>query len=298
MFEFIRKLLKKEPQKAAKQDPQTMPLAEEQLATVTYVPTPYTPAQVLVGSGQSTGKQRDHNEDTLLMFNAIVADGGIDMPFGVFIIADGMGGHLHGEAASNAAARAMADTLVRKMYLPILGITDRGFQQSIQETLEEGVRNAHQAVIIRAPGGGTTLTTALLMGDQVSIAHVGDSRAYFLFPDGRVQVITQDHSLVRRLVELGQLSEADAQSHPQRSVLYRAIGQSEPYRADIQTLPAPRPGYLMICSDGLWGVVSEADIFRIIKNSNTPSDACKAMVEAANEAGGPDNISIILVQFL
>lgn len=298
MIDFVRKLFKKAPRLPAKQDLQTMPLAEEQLSTVTYKPTPYTPMQVIVGSGQSVGKQRDHNEDTLLALSAITADSKTDTPFGIFIIADGMGGHMHGEAASSAAARAMTDILIRKMYLPILGISERTLEQSIQETLEEGVKSAHQAVTIKAPGGGTTLTAALVMGDQVSIAHVGDSRAYFLFPDGRLQGLTQDHSLVRRLVELGQLSETDAQTHPQRSVLYRAIGQSEPFRPDIQTLPIPRPGHMLICSDGLWGAVPEADLFRIVKNSATPSDACKLMVEAANEAGGPDNISVILVQFL
>jgi protein phosphatase len=160
-----------------------------------------------------------------------------------------------------------------------------------------GVHEAQQAVIKLAPGGGTTLTAAFVMGDQVTIAHVGDSRAYFLYPDGRMQSITRDHSLVRRLQELGQITEKEAAVHPQRNVLYRAIGQGEPFDSDVNTHLLPRPGYLLICSDGLWGVVPDMDIFQIVTNAPNPSMACHSLVEAANAAGGPDNISVVIVQY-
>jgi serine/threonine protein phosphatase PrpC len=136
----------------------------------------------------------------------------------------------------------------------------------------------------------------LVIGDQVTISQVGDSRAYFIFPDGRIQPMTQDHSLVRRLVELGQITEKEAATHPQRNVLYRAIGQNEPFRPDINTHMLPTMGYLLLCSDGLWGVVPDADIFRIVNKAKTPIDACNDLVEAANLAGGPDNISVIIVK--
>jgi protein phosphatase len=113
-----------------------------------------------------------------------------------------------------------------------------------------------------------------------------------------MQVITQDHSLVHRLVELGQISEQEALVHPQRNVLYRALGQSEPFRPDILTHPMPRPGFLLMCSDGLWGVLSEKEMFQIITSARNPAIACKNLVDAANAAGGPDNISVILVQYL
>ncbi len=164
--------------------------------------------------------------------------------------------------------------------------------------MEKGMQEAQQAVVKRAPGGGTTLTATLILGEQVTVAHVGDTRAYFLYPDGRMHAITQDHSLVHRLVELGQINEDEASNHPQRNVLYRAIGQAEPYRPDIDTFQIPHPGSLLICSDGLWGVVPEADIFRIVKNSPNPSIACHELTKAANAAGGPDNISVVLVQIL
>jgi len=107
-----------------------------------------------------------------------------------------------------------------------------------------------------------------------------------------------DHSLVRRLIELGQLTEEEAAVHPQRNVLYRALGQTEPFEPEINTMVLPHPGYLLICSDGLWGVVPEAEIFRIVMNAENPSLACHRLVEAANAAGGPDNISVVLLQYL
>ena len=164
--------------------------------------------------------------------------------------------------------------------------------------MQNGISESQQAVIRHAPGGGTTLTSAFILGDQVTLAHVGDSRAYFIYPDGRMQTVTRDHSLVRRLQELGQISDKEAAEHPQRNVLYRALGQSEPFEPDINTYPFPNGGYLMLCSDGLWNVISESEIFPIIKSAPSLSVACQRLIDAANNAGGPDNISVILVQYL
>jgi protein phosphatase len=242
--------------------------------------------------------QRDHNEDTLFAMQSILADGNTDLPFGLFIVADGMGGHLNGEVASGCAARAMSEYILTHFYLPFLTGRHGAESKSIVEIMEDAVGDAHRAVQRNAPGGGTTLTTALVIGDQVTFSHVGDSRAYFLYPDGRAQVVTQDHSLVRRLQDLGQIDEKEASSHPQRNVLYRALGQSEPFRPDINTLSFPNVGYLLICSDGLWGSVSDEEIQRIVMENPNSVDACHRLVEAANTAGGPDNISAILVKYV
>jgi protein phosphatase len=207
-----------------------------------------------------------------------------------------MGGHQHGEVASRVAVRIMAGYLVRKLYLPYLQVNHESQQESLQEIMQSGVMEAQQAVIRQVPGGGTTLTAAFILGEQVTIAHVGDSRAYFLNADGRSQVLTRDHSLVRRLQELGQLTEKEASIHPQRNVLYRAIGQGEPFEPDISTHLFPGSGSLLLCSDGLWGVVPDLEIFRIVNSATNPAEACQNLIEAANEAGGPDNISVILVK--
>jgi PPM family protein phosphatase len=277
---------------------QTAPLTDEQLLAVSLPEPNFYPPQILVGAAQSVGKQRDHNEDALYTLSSVVSDGDRGVPFGIFIVADGMGGHMHGEIASGTAARAVGDYLVRKVYPRLMGQEGLDQSESLQEIMESAVREAQQAVIKRAPGGGTTLTAALVLGEQVTIAHVGDSRAYFLYPDGRNQVVTMDHSLVRRLVDLGQLTEEQARVYPQKNVLYRAIGQAEPFRPDIQTHQIPRPGSILLCSDGLWGVVRDEEIFNIVKSAGNLAEACRDLVNAANQAGGPDNISVVIIQYI
>ncbi|MBE0697043.1 MAG: serine/threonine-protein phosphatase [Anaerolineaceae bacterium] len=277
---------------------ETAPLSAEQLMSVSQVPVKINPPQLIVSMAQSVGLQRDHNEDTLYAMQAIFADGNADLPFGIFIVADGMGGHLNGEIASGCAARAMSEYLITKLYTPFLtGRHDVG-DRSIQEIMEDAVVEAHRSVLRNAPGGGTTLTAALVIGDQVTFSHVGDSRAYFLYPDGRSQVVTQDHSLVRRLQDLGQIDEKEANNHPQRNVLYRALGQSEPFRPDVNTLSLPHIGYMLICSDGLWGSVPDEEILRIVTESKSLVEGSQGLIEAANAAGGPDNISAVLVKYV
>jgi protein phosphatase len=280
-------------------DVATAPLSREQLEDANeQTNNQVTPPQLIVGTGQSVGRQRDHNEDTLFALTAILADGGTQLPFGVFIVADGMGGHQYGEVASGVAARAMAESIIKKLYSPLLGTRPDSQSESLQEIMESGVMDAQQAVIRQAPGGGTTLTSALVIGEQITFAHVGDSRAYFIYPHGEVEVLTQDHSLVNRLIQLGQLTKEEAAVHPQKNILYRAIGQNEPFHPDVKNLAFPNNCTLMLCSDGLWGVVKEEEIPRIIYSSASLTEACHLLVEAANAAGGPDNISVILIQHL
>jgi len=297
---FIDKLFKKPGISPSMPDTnvQTTPLTEEQLKVVTQEPIALHPQQYLAGCGQSNGMQRDHNEDTLFLMSTVIADGKADLPFGIFIVADGMGGHMHGEAASQAAARVVAKYLISKVYYKLIEPNPEPMDESLQETVESAIREAQKAVLRYAPGGGTTLTCALTLGDQVTVGHVGDSRAYFIYPDGRMQRITQDHSLVQRMVDLEEITEEEALAHPNRNVLLRALGQADPVRADIQTHQIPRVGHLMLCSDGLWGVVPEAEIHRIISNAPDPSIASHKLIEAANAAGGPDNISVVLVNFM
>lgn len=289
---------KKPEQIPASSHVETAPLSEEQLEGIVQPEAKTLTPQLVVGTEQSVGRQRDHNEDTLFALNAILADGNDDLPFGIFIIADGMGGHLNGEVASSAAAKTLSEYLVNNFYIPFLSGKSHTEQDSIHDIMEKGMLAAQHAVLHSAPGGGTTLTAAMVIGDRVTVSHVGDSRAYILYPDGRIEAITEDHSLVRRLQDLGQIDEKEASVHPQRNVLYRALGQTEPFRPDISTLILPHPGYMLLCSDGLWGSVPDAEISRIVIKAENPSAACSSLVRAANEAGGPDNISVIMVQYM
>lgn len=252
--------------------------------------------QLIAGCGQSVGQQREHNEDALFSLTTTLANNASNLPFGLYVVADGMGGHQHGEVASELATRGMAEYVIRNLYTPLFSIQPQPPAESLQEVITNGIQAAHEAILGTISGGGTTLTTVLVLGKQMIIGHVGDSRVYVIDLHGNMRPLTRDHSLVKRLEELGQLTPEEAAIHPQRNVLYRALGQGEPFEPEIITAPLPSPGYLLICSDGLWGVVPEDELGKMIISAHTPQQACQEMVDAANGAGGPDNITAILVR--
>jgi serine/threonine protein phosphatase PrpC len=252
--------------------------------------------QFIVGCAQSIGKIRDHNEDSILAMTALAANNGESFPIGLFIVADGMGGHKQGEIASNIAVRIVAREIFQRVISGLLDVQPSPPEEGIQEIMETSVLEAHNIITKEAPGSGTTLTAALIMGKQMSIAHVGDSRAYTVNLNGEVTILTRDHSLVKRMIELGHLSEEEASVHPQRNVLYRALGQGEPFSPDVSTTQTPLSGYLLLCSDGLWGLVTKNEMVRLILSAPSPETAAQMLVDSANQAGGPDNISAILVK--
>jgi serine/threonine protein phosphatase PrpC len=278
--------------------PPTMPLKEpiDPELQLEDVEAPTDVHYLIAGYAQSVGKQRDHNEDALFALTTMLSGYNAQIPFGLYIVADGMGGHQHGDIASGTAVRVMAEYILRKLYIPMLDLSLGPPTEPLQEIMQAGLYEAHKVIPKYAPGGGTTMTAVLIMGAQITIAHVGDSRAYAVYADGHMQVLTRDHSLVKRLEELGQLTADEAAQHPQRNVLYRALGQVEPFEPDITTFPLHHPGHLFICSDGLWGAVPEREIYRIIATNPMPEQACMKLTEAANAAGGPDNITAILVR--
>lgn len=302
MADFIRKLFggKARPQKDAAADgATTAPLSDHQIQSIIYNQSPrFETQQLIAGTGQSVGKQREHNEDSLLAITSTISGGADSVPFGLYIVADGMGGHQFGEVASNAAIRIMAGNILRAFHSYLFNLPTQPMQEPLQEIMEGAIKEAHRFVQREAPGSGTTVTAALVLGQQVTLAHVGDSRAYALYPDGRISPVTRDHSLVKRLEELGHLNADEAANFPHRNVLIRALGQGETLEADVFTVPFPQPGYLLLCSDGLWGVVAEQDISRATIEAPNLQRACHNLVEAANMAGGPDNISVILVQLI
>ena len=277
----------------------TAPLSEQQLHAIVNSQNPrFELQQLLASCGQSVGKQRELNEDSVLAITSTMAGNSNNLPFGLYIVADGMGGHQFGEVASNAAIRSVAGYVLRKFHPYLFQVKADTLEESFQEIMQAAVGEAQRAIQKEAPGSGTTLTAALVVGQQITVAHVGDSRAYFIFPDGRIEPITRDHSLVKRLEELGHITPEEAANYPHRNVLYRALGQGEILDPDIFTLGFPQPGYLMLCSDGLWGVVTEQDLVRAINEAPNLQRACQNLVNAANTAGGPDNISVVLVQLI
>jgi serine/threonine protein phosphatase PrpC len=290
---------KKQPSATSQDVANTAPLTEQQIEAIVKNQNPrFDMQQLIAAGGQSVGKQRELNEDSLLAITTTMAGNSGNLPFGLYVVADGMGGHQFGEVASNAAIRSVAGYILRKFHPYLFQVKTDTMDESFQEIMIAAVGEAQRAIQREAPGSGTTLTAALVLGQQITVAHVGDSRAYFVFPDGRIEPITRDHSLVKRLEELGHITPEEAVNYPHRNVLYRALGQGEVLDPDIFTVAFPQPGYLMICSDGLWGVVAEQDIVRSINDAPNLQRACQNLVAAANTAGGPDNISVVLVQLI
>jgi protein phosphatase len=220
-----------------------------------------------------TGRQRRDNEDSAFARSP------------VFVVADGMGGAQAGEVASRLAVEAFEQ-----------GLPDDG---SPEERLAARVREANRQIYERSradrgrAGMGTTLTAAYVDEAHVAIAHVGDSRAY-LFRDGTLQRLTQDHSLVDELVRRGKLTEEQAAEHPQRSIITRALGPEPDVEVDTWTYPARSGDVVLLCSDGLTSMIPE-DLVREVLTANDNLDAAgDALIDAANEAGGRDNITVVL----
>jgi PPM family protein phosphatase len=293
-------LFRKKPKPAASVEAaNTAPLTEEQLKTIVNDQNvQYDLQQLIAAAGQSVGKQRELNEDSVLAFTSTMAGNSGNLPFGLYIVADGMGGHQFGEVASNAAIRIVTGIVLKKFHPYLFDIKPEAMEESFQEIMLEAVNEAQRVVQMEAPGSGTTLTAALVVGQQITFAHVGDSRASFVYPDGRIENITRDHSLVQRLQELGHITPEEAENYPHRNVLYKALGQGDLLEPEIFTIAFPQPGTLMISSDGMWGVVSEKDIIHAVNESDTLQRACQNLVSAANTAGGPDNISVVLAQLI
>lgn len=298
MADFIKRLLGGEPDPTQPRS-HPAPLSDRKLKSGSRdVEDPYEMQQLVAAAGQSVGKQREHNEDSLLAITTTLAGKSANVPFGLYVVADGMGGHQFGEVASNAAIRIIAGQILGAFHPYLFSIPTKQPVESMQEIMESAVKEAHHTVQKEAPGGGTTVTAALVLGQQLTIGHVGDSRAYALQAAGNLEQLTEDHSLVKRLEELGHLNKEEAALFPHRNVLIRALGQGDNLEVDVFTIPFPNKGTLMLCTDGLWGVIQEKDIIEGLMHAPSLQRACQNLVGAANEAGGPDNISVVLVQMI
>jgi protein phosphatase len=220
-----------------------------------------------------TGRQRRDNEDSAMA----------QAP--VFAVADGMGGARAGEVASQLAIETFEQ-----------GLPESG---SSEELLAERVREANRAIYDKAAtepelqGMGTTLTAAYLDDAHLSIAHVGDSRAY-LFRDGELQRLTQDHSLVDELVRRGKLTEEQAAEHPQRSIITRALGIEPDVEVDTWSYPVRAGDVLLLCSDGLTSMISDNRMAEVLGAAPSLERAAGELIGEANEAGGRDNITVVL----
>jgi serine/threonine protein phosphatase PrpC len=220
------------------------------------------------------GRVRRRNEDSFVL----------DPP--LFAVADGMGGAQAGEVASRMAAAAFREYHEADRLEP-----GERVQAIIQEANRRIYERAHTDS--EASGMGTTVTAAILTGGRVSIGHVGDSRAYRI-RDGKLEQLTEDHSLVADLMRSGRLTPEEADAHPQRSVITRALGTDPEVDVDTVAINAEPGDLFLLCSDGLTTMVSEEDILRTVKEAPTLDEAARNLVRAANTGGGEDNVTVVL----
>jgi serine/threonine protein phosphatase PrpC len=223
-----------------------------------------------------TGRVREANEDALL----------IEAP--LFAVADGMGGHLAGDVASRTAV----ETIMTRAEQDSPGDTG-SLARLVREANHEIWKKAQSDASLH--GMGTTCTLAMLDESILHIAHVGDSRAY-LFRDGDLSQITEDHTLVGRMVREGRLRPEEAERHPQRSIITRALGVDSDVDVDTQTIELREGDRILICSDGLSSMVDRDSIAEVLDDEADPQEASERLVQLANDAGGEDNITVVVIE--
>lgn len=263
------------------------------------------PADLQLISGRATdvGVQRKLNEDSLFALETVTFETSRSTPTALYIVADGMGGHESGEVASSIAVRtipamlnSILDGRINGDSAPPDGVT---LDKAVRESILEANRRIAELGRQRRSDMGTTVTMALVMGNQVTVANVGDSRTY-LWRDGKLHKISEDHSLVARLIAAGQLTDEEGRHFERRNEIYRALGDAHLLPDDVDVFHVRlRPlDALLLCSDGLWEMVRDADMERIMLEAADPPAAVQALIAEANRAGGEDNITVIIAQTL
>jgi protein phosphatase len=236
------------------------------------------------------GMIRDHNEDAYRL--PLDADPNTLAQKGyLYILADGMGGHQKGEVASAVTI----ETVHAEYYTTVDSLEGEDPATAIIDALSNAIEKANSQVMDATEGGGTTIVAAVLYHDLLVTMNVGDSRAYLL-RDDELRLISKDHSLVQRLVELGKISEEEALTHPRRNVLYQALGQGTGIDIHIFNEKLQAGDTVVLCSDGLWGEVAEPAIKEVLNQAGSPIEAARQLIDFANASGGADNITAIIIQ--
>lgn len=233
------------------------------------------------GELTDTGVLRPENQDSML--SQLYPETEVEDRVGLFVVSDGMGGHRDGDQASKLAVQIISERF-----------GERGDDMSIMDALVGAVQAANTEILRQLPDSGATLVAAAVRSRVAHIVNIGDSRAYVV-TDGQLYKLTHDHSMVQRLVDLGQLTPEEAEHHQLNNVLYRALGQADTASVDMLVYDLPAGSRLLLCSDGLWRMVDEATILDIVTSEANPQEACDKLVTLANHRGGQDNVTAIVV---
>jgi PPM family protein phosphatase len=251
-----------------------------------------------LGRRTDVGMERTLNEDSLLTIETNRTTQSISQSLGVYAVADGMGGHAAGEIASST----IVNVLAQKATADLFSLASKPLTAEERcKWLSEAIELANQTVFDKRKSAGTdmgsTLVAIMLDANQACIAHVGDSRAYRI-NERAIEQLTTDHSLVERLIATNQITREEARHHPQRNVIYRTMGDKPKVEVDTSIHTLTTGDRLLLCSDGLSGMVDDATIQRIVMESSSPQAACDALIDAGNAAGGEDNISVVIIQIV
>jgi serine/threonine protein phosphatase PrpC len=255
-----------------------------------------TTVTMTVGYRTDVGQVRMLNEDSLIATTAVTVFRSVSTPVGLFGVADGMGGHQAGDVASQSAIRVIAQRMAGEILAQ--AANDESLpdpSQWLPEVIQAANHTVHEKRVAAGNDMGTTLVVALVVGHEATVVNVGDSRAYKLNRSG-ITRITVDHSLVERLVTAGQITPEAAAVHPQRNVIYRTVGDKPEVEVDLFAESLQAGEALLLCSDGLSGKVADDKMWHIWRTSTSPQETCDRLVEAANQAGGEDNITVVIVQ--
>ncbi|QBD83123.1 serine/threonine-protein phosphatase [Ktedonosporobacter rubrisoli] len=277
--------------------PSESALSSESLAEATTENRSMLAQSLSVGVGWHTGitRKRSPNEDSLLVLQGTCTYQGRLVPFGLFVVADGMGGHAYGQEASRLAIQNMMHTVLQNIVM-----SNDLDDEYLTNMLIGGVEWANRAIYQRGQEWGqemgTTLTGALIVGLKVYIVNVGDSRTYLYREGMHLAQITRDHSVVAALVESGTIAADDVYTHPERNKVYRSLGCKESVEVDWFVVDLCAHDKLLLCSDGLWEMVRDPMIERIAASGYDPTRICSMLVQAALRGGGQDNVSAIMVE--
>ncbi|MEM7346147.1 MAG: Stp1/IreP family PP2C-type Ser/Thr phosphatase, partial [Chloroflexota bacterium] len=261
-------------------DPQTMPVSGNRPETIGWD----------IAGLTDVGLKRKLNEDNLILLESEIPGMG---PTGLYVVADGMGGHEGGEIASRLTIETIQTEFDVRLPIAEANPFD-GWLKAAVSSANKVVMD-HQKDMSGEKKMGSTLIMALVADGQAHIANVGDSRAYRLTQDS-IEQISVDHSLVERLIQIGQITREEARTHKQRNVIYSTIGDKEKFDIGFYHIDLNPGERLLLCSDGLSGMITDEEILAISQDNPSSADASKALVAAAKSAGGTDNITAIIVE--
>lgn len=243
---------------------------------------------MISGAISDVGRSRENNQDAYYLPK--------DNALPLFIVADGMGGHKAGEVASTMALNIIEENFFKNKE-DLIGI------ENIKKLIKESIESANTKIYLKSlknkkyEGMGTTVTLAYIYEDNILLGHVGDSRAY-LIRDNSILQITEDHSFVNELLKTGSITIEEAKNHPKRNMITRAVGSSSIIEMDLIAKKFKSEDILILCSDGLFNMVKENEIYRIFDDEEDIQKACESLANLANNKGGMDNITIVAIKFI